>query len=61
MRAVGKPTIRPSGETAARGVIPDRAIQTPIVPDAGDPVLEEALRIVRGEVRQVRPGAARQD
>lgn len=39
--------LRPSGDTTARGVIPDRAIRTPIFESADDPVLREALEIVR--------------
>ncbi|SFK36639.1 S41 family peptidase [Lysobacter sp. cf310] len=38
--------IRPSGNTEARGVVPDIAIETPLVAGADDPVLARALRIV---------------
>jgi len=41
--------IRPSGDTSARGVIPDIAIATPLVEGRDDPVLREALRLVEAE------------
>ena len=45
--------IRPSGNTAARGVVPDIAIETPVVAGADDPVLAHALRIAaKNEARK---------
>ncbi|MCE9573277.1 MAG: S41 family peptidase [Deltaproteobacteria bacterium] len=40
--------VRPSGDLEARGVVPDRAIETPIVETADDPVLQRAFAIARG-------------
>ena len=40
--------IRPNGDTAARGVVPDIAIETPVVEGPEDPVLERALAIASG-------------
>jgi C-terminal processing protease CtpA/Prc len=40
--------VRPNGSRAARGVVPDVAIPTPLVESADDPVLQRALEIVRG-------------
>jgi C-terminal processing protease CtpA/Prc len=40
--------VRPSGSRAARGVVPDVAIPTPLIEPADDPVLRRALEIVRG-------------
>ena len=37
--------VRPSGDLAPRGVVPDIAIETPIVETADDPVLQRALAI----------------
>jgi C-terminal processing protease CtpA/Prc len=48
--AVGYPKafiVRPNGSTAARGVVPDIAISTPIVETPEDPVLRRAEDIVR--------------
>ncbi len=39
--------IRNSGDLQARGVVPDVAIATPIVQSADDPVLQQALSLVR--------------
>jgi C-terminal processing protease CtpA/Prc len=38
--------VRPSGDLAPRGVVPDVAIATPVVESADDPVLQRALEIV---------------
>jgi C-terminal processing protease CtpA/Prc len=38
--------VRPSGELAPRGVVPDIAIETPVVEGVDDPVLARALQIV---------------
>jgi len=40
--------IRPNGSLLGRGVVPDRAIATPAVEGADDPVLREALAITNG-------------
>lgn len=40
--------VRPSGDTAARGVVPDIAIETPIIEGADDPVLRHAVEIASG-------------
>ena len=48
--AVGYPKaliVRPSGDLTPRGVVPDVAIVTPIVEGVNDPVLAQALEIVR--------------
>lgn len=50
--AIGYPKaliIRPSGNMAARGVVPDVAIKTPLVESEKDLVLEQALAIARKE------------
>jgi C-terminal processing protease CtpA/Prc len=39
--------IRPSGNLAARGVVPDLAIKTPLMETATDEVLEQALKLTR--------------
>ncbi len=39
--------VRPNGDIAARGVIPDETIRTPIVPTTQDVVLQEAERLIR--------------
>ena len=39
--------LRPSGDPQARGVVPDIAIETPLVAGANDTVLEQALAVVR--------------
>ena len=39
--------VRPSGDTAPRGVVPDLCIATPIAHTQGDAVLEEAIRVVK--------------
>lgn len=39
--------VRPNGDATTRGVVPDFAINTPIIEGADDPVLAQALRIVR--------------
>jgi C-terminal processing protease CtpA/Prc len=41
--------LRPSGNLDPRGVIPDIAIESPLVPGKGDPMLEKALEIVSKE------------
>ena len=38
--------LRPSGDLAARGVVPDVLIPTPVIETAEDPVLQRALEIV---------------
>jgi len=38
--------VRPSGDARVQGVIPDHAIETPLVISADDPVLREALRVI---------------
>jgi hypothetical protein len=42
--------VRPSGDLAPRGVVPDLAIETPIVEPVDDPVLQRALSIA-GQAR----------
>lgn len=37
--------VRPSGSLAMRGVVPDVAIDTPVVEDADDPVLKRAIAL----------------
>jgi C-terminal processing protease CtpA/Prc len=37
--------VRPSGDTAARGVVPDIAIPTPLLESKDDPVLRRAVAI----------------
>jgi len=39
--------VRPSGDLTPRGVVPDIAIETPVVEGVNDPVLERA-RLVAG-------------
>jgi hypothetical protein len=39
--------VRPSGALAGRGVIPDIPINTPVVETADDPVLQNALAVIR--------------
>tara|TARA_R110002051_G_scaffold316806_1_gene396917 strand:+ start:1770 stop:3266 length:1497 start_codon:yes stop_codon:yes gene_type:complete len=39
--------IRPSGDEEARGVTPDILIETPVIQSAADPVLQQALAILR--------------
>ena len=39
--------VRPNGDPTTRGVVPDTAIETPVIQAASDPVLEQALVIVR--------------
>jgi hypothetical protein len=39
--------VRPSGVLRARGVVPDSAIDTPVVETGDDPVLQSALALVR--------------
>jgi C-terminal processing protease CtpA/Prc len=39
--------IRPSGNVAARGVVPDLSIRTPLVESGKDEVLEHALALVK--------------
>lgn len=39
--------IRPSGNLDPRGVIPDVAIESPLLPSSDDPMLKKALEIVR--------------
>lgn len=59
--AVGFPKariLRPSGDTAARGVVPDVAIASPLVPGPGDPMLEKALERVR-QAQLRKPGGGR--
>lgn len=41
--------LRPSGKLDPRGVIPDIAIESPLLPSADDPMLKKALEIVRKE------------
>ncbi|MDG2520746.1 hypothetical protein P7B02_04255 [Caulobacter segnis] len=38
---------RPNGGKAARGVTPDVAIKTPILEPASDPVLTQAVRLIK--------------
>jgi hypothetical protein len=38
--------VRPNGSLVARGVVPDVAIETPLLQDRSDPVLQAALEIV---------------
>ncbi|MGB0514736.1 MAG: S41 family peptidase, partial [Wenzhouxiangellaceae bacterium] len=48
--AVGFPKariVRPSGDETRRGVVPDVAIETPLVEPVDDPVLLEAVEIIR--------------
>jgi hypothetical protein len=55
--AVGYPKaliVRPSGSTVRRGVVPDVPIDSPLVADASDPVLQQVLVLARS-----RPGASR--
>jgi hypothetical protein len=37
--------VRPSGDLAPRGVVPDVAIETPVVEGIDDPVLQRAVAI----------------
>lgn len=39
--------LRPNGQREPRGVVPDVAIPSPVVPPVGDPMLEKAIAIVR--------------
>lgn len=39
--------IRPSGDTASRGVVPDIAIETPLLEGDDDPVLRKAIALAR--------------
>lgn len=39
--------IRPSGDPAARGVVPDIAIETPLLEQNEDPVLQKAMTIIK--------------
>ena len=41
--------VRPSGDLAPRGVVPDIAIETPVVEGVEDPVLARALELVAAE------------
>lgn len=41
--------IRPNGDLAARGVVPDIIIKTPVIEGADDPVLKQALAIAAEE------------
>ncbi len=41
--------VRPNGDESSRGVIPDIAIETPLLEGADDPVLERAIAIVRAK------------
>lgn len=43
--------VRPSGDARVQGVIPDIAIETPIVALADDPVLREALNVISAPPR----------
>jgi C-terminal processing protease CtpA/Prc len=43
--------VRPSGALEARGVIPDIAIPTPVVPTQEDVVLQQAARIIEARLR----------
>ena len=43
--------IRPSGDETLRGVVPDIAIETPLVEGPEDPVLRRAVEIVRQRLR----------
>lgn len=47
--------IRPSGGTVARGVIPDIAIEAPIIETAEDSVLSRALQIAAQDRETKRP------
>jgi C-terminal processing protease CtpA/Prc len=47
--------VRPSGSLAPRGVVPDLAIETPIVEGPDDPVLQRALEVA---IRAKPPGAS---
>ncbi len=42
--------VRPSGDTEARGVVPDHAIATPLFEDTSDPVLRQALGYIEGRL-----------
>ncbi|MGD9387338.1 MAG: S41 family peptidase [Gammaproteobacteria bacterium] len=39
--------VRPNGDEALRGVVPDESLAFPLVTSGADPVLEEALRLVQ--------------
>lgn len=43
--------VRPSGSLEARGVVPDVAIETPIVEGPDDPVLKRSLEIALSGAR----------
>jgi len=47
--------LRPSGDPQARGVVPDVAIPTPVVPGELDSVLEQALKAIRTAEQAVPP------
>jgi Peptidase family S41 len=47
--------VRPSGDLAPRGVVPDIAIATPLIEGADDPVLRRAVEIVAGDQTSWRP------
>ncbi|MEZ5460528.1 S41 family peptidase [Dokdonella sp.] len=50
--AVGFPKahiVRPSGDEASRGVVPDIVIETPLLEGENDPVLDRAIRIARAD------------
>ncbi len=49
--------VRPSGDTTARGVVPDVAIAAPVGRVDSDVVLARAIEIVRDEGRWTRPGS----
>ena len=40
--------LRPNGKQEPRGVVPDIAIPSPVVPPTGDPMLDKAIEIARG-------------
>ena len=46
--------VRPNGNTARRGVVPDLLIESPIAPDASDPVLQQVVSLARSRRNGVR-------
>ena len=42
--------VRPSGDNTIRGVVPDIAIDTPMVESADDPVLQQAVKLIVAEL-----------
>src|SRR5690606_31117311 len=48
--------VRPSGDTSARGVVPDLAIRTPPGDEAWGRVLQQAVAIIHGEMKALPAG-----